>query len=65
MGLRVARIGRSSVTYAIDCRAADRATAHFEVSLTHCFLSLAERKTVPPPDTIRDRLMRFAATTSA
>lgn len=65
MVLRVARIGRSSVTYAIDCRSADGATTHFEAALTHCFLALAERKTTPPPDTIRDRLQRFAATTPA
>ena len=59
-GLRVAKLGRSSVTYEIGIFARGEETAAAEGSFTQGVVDRASRKSVPMPDAIRDALARLA-----
>jgi acyl-CoA thioester hydrolase len=58
-GLRVAKLGRSSVTYdvGIFVRGEDESAA--DGTFTHVFVERASRRAAPIPDTIRESLERL------
>ena len=59
--LRIERIGSKSLTYDIACVSGEEPREHFRASLTNCFLSLEEKRAVPPPEALRATLERYAA----
>jgi acyl-CoA thioester hydrolase len=58
-GLRVAKLGRSSVTYEIGIFARGDETAAAEGSFVHVFVDRVARRSVPIPDRIREALGRL------
>jgi acyl-CoA thioester hydrolase len=63
-GLRVAKLGRSSVTYEIGIFARDDERAAAEGSFVHVFVDRAARTSVAIPDTIRVALARLVVSGS-
>jgi len=58
-GMRVAKLGRSSVTYEIGIFARGEDTAAAVGSFVHVFVERRERKSVPLPDAIRTALEKL------
>ena len=58
-GLRVVKLGRSSVTYEIGIFARGEDAAAAEGSFVHVFVDRETRKSVPMPDAIRSALARI------
>ncbi|HEY2509581.1 MAG TPA: thioesterase family protein [Polyangiaceae bacterium] len=58
-GLRVAKLGRSSVTYAIGLFAHGDDEAAAEGSFVHVFVDRETRRSTPIPDSIRTALARL------
>jgi acyl-CoA thioester hydrolase len=58
-GLRVAKLGRSSVTYEIGIFARGEDTAAAEGSFVHVFVDRETRKSVPLPDVMRGALSKI------
>ena len=61
-GLRVAKLGRSSVTYEIGIFARGAEEAAAEGSFTHVFVDREGRRSTPIPEPIRSALARILAT---
>ena len=59
-GLRVARLGRSSVTYDVGLFSAGDGTALAQAHFTHVFVDRATRRPVPIPDGVRAALETLA-----
>jgi acyl-CoA thioester hydrolase len=62
-GLRVAKLGRSSVTYDIGIFRQGEDAAAAEGSFVHVFVDRATRKSVPIPDGLRGALARLVIDT--
>jgi acyl-CoA thioester hydrolase len=60
-GLRVDRIGRSSVTYGVGLFAPDAALAAAEARFTHVCVDASTRRPVPLPDRLRAALEALRA----
>jgi 4-hydroxybenzoyl-CoA thioesterase len=62
IAVRVAELGRSSVTYIMDGTGLD-GTHYFRLKAVSCFISLAKeaRAPVPVPDDIRTRIQTYQA----
>ena len=59
-GLRVARVGRSSVTYEVGIFARGDEDAAAEGSFVHVFVDRAKRRATPIPEPLRSALARIA-----
>jgi acyl-CoA thioester hydrolase len=64
-GLRVAKLGRSSVTYEIGIFGMGEETAAAEGSFVHVFVDRETRRSAPIPDAIRSALARIAVAADA
>jgi acyl-CoA thioester hydrolase len=64
-GLRVAKLGRSSVTYEVGIFMRGEDAAAAEGSFVHVFVDRVGRKSVPVPDSIRSALARLVIDVAA
>jgi acyl-CoA thioester hydrolase len=64
-GLRVAKLGRSSVTYEVGIFTRGEDAAAAEGSFVHVFVDRVGRKSVPIPDSIRSALARLVIEVAA
>jgi acyl-CoA thioester hydrolase len=60
-GLRVAKLGRSSVTYEVGIFAREETNAAAEGSFVHVFVDREGRRPTPIPDSLRSALARLVS----